>query len=1043
MKKSFCLFFLLLFCILFSSSLRAQQITGTITGQDDGLPIPGATVAVKGTQRAVATDADGKFGIEATKTETLIISAIGYVVQEIPLGDGVSMREIVLKTDDKLLKEVTITGAFGQTLKKKALGYNVGEVSGDDVRESQRDNFLASLQGRVSGLVVNGTSGQPGASFSIQLRGVSSIGNSNSPLYVVDGLPIDNTTFNQGALYSNQPNRSNDYLNRAGDINPNDIETITVLKGPEAAALYGSQGASGAIIITTKKGSKGGGKLTYDNSFGYSSYYRLPSIQNKYVRGTNGLALTGSDEVTKFLGPQLPSEAKVYNNVDAFFGTGQRQNHNLTFEAGSDKLSYRLSTFYQNTNGIIPTSSLQNLGARLAGTAKLMKNLEITTSVAFSSNDISKVPVGDGGVFQNLYLWPSYDDVTNYLNPDGTRRRLVSAVQDADNPFYLINKDINREQTRRTITNVGLTYKPTDWLMLVARGGVDAYSTYGSSFISPTTNAGLALKGIIENYNETSRILSSNFLASAYKNFGDFGAALLVGATNDDQNYEVTTAYGENLFDPNFNSINNTLPTTQRNKYTVTRHRLYGVFSKLDLNYKSLVFVSVTGRNDWSSTLPVANNNYFYPSVNGAFILSELPAFKELSWLNLAKVRAAWSKAGKDAPPFRVDAALAAQTTSGGGFIYDFYGGNPNLKPEFVTSREFGIETQFLNRRVRFELTYFNTDRTDQIVTQRLSYGTGYIFGLINGGGINTTGYEALLGLTPIKTKDFFWDVTFNFTKLKYKILSLPADVPEFYNSDTWAIGNARASSFNSFEFLQKSFPNSNLTYNQIGAGSPTAIGGIGYERNKNGDILINPTTGLPVLSSTFLPIGDRNPDFTMGIQNHFSFKGFSLNFLLDIRKGGDVFNGNDYFFFINGLSTRFLDRATPYTFKGVVRDGKENSATPTVNAQQVTPLTRSGFYSAFAEYDFVERNINWLRIKDVTISYALPIALLSKIKAINALSFFVTGTDLYMWTNYTGGDPSVSSSNASTLGAGSAGFDYGKPGLPRSVSFGARITLQ
>ena len=240
MKKSFYLFFLLLFCVFFSSSLRAQQITGTITGQDDGLPIPGATVAIKGTQRAVATDIDGKFSIEAKSTDVLVVTSVGFVVQEIPLSDGTTSLTIVLKTDDSFLKEVTITGAFGQTLKKKALGYNVGEVSGDDVRESQRDNFLASLQGRVSGLVVNGTSGQPGASFSVQLRGVSSIGNSNSPLYVVDGLPIDNTTFNQGALYSNQPNRQNDYLNRAGDINPNDIETITVLKGPEAAALYGA-----------------------------------------------------------------------------------------------------------------------------------------------------------------------------------------------------------------------------------------------------------------------------------------------------------------------------------------------------------------------------------------------------------------------------------------------------------------------------------------------------------------------------------------------------------------------------------------------------------------------------------------------------------------------------------------------------------------------------------------------------------------------------------------------------------------------------------
>ena len=1041
MKKSFYLFFQVLFLVLFVQSLHAQQITGTVTGEDDGLPIPGTTVAIKGTQRAVATDIDGKFSIEAKSSETLIVSSIGYTVQEIPLSDGKTTLTIILKTDDRQLKEVIIAGAMGVNQKQRATNTNVATVSGQEIANTQRGNFLDALQGRVSGLSAYSTSGQLGASTQIQLRGSSSIGNSNSPLFVVDGLPIDNTTLNQGVLVSNGANRSNDYLNRAADLNPNDIESVTVLKGPEAAALYGSQGSSGVILITTKRGSKGGGKITYSNSFSTNSYYRLPTIQNTYERGANGVF---QPDASSFFGPALPTNTKAFDNVNAFFGTGHGQNHNLSFEAGSDKLSYRLSANYQKADGIIPNSNLQVLGLRLAGTAKLLDNLDLTNSIGFTNNDINKVGLGDNGVFNNLYLWPFYDDVNNYLNTDGTRRKLQSLSAEYDNPFFNVYKNINRDQTRRTLINVGLTYKATDWLQLIARVGSDAYNTYGNTFTHPETKSGLTTRGNIENFNEVSRLLNGNFLANITKTWGDLSGGLLLGTSVDDRDYQVTSVYGEQLFDPTFNSINNTLPTTQRNKFSQTRQRLLGAFSQLSLSYKNMLYATVSGRNDWSSTLPKANNSYFYPGASLGFVFSELPVFKNFNWLNYGKVRIAYAKSGKDAPAYKVDAALAAQTSTGGGFLYDFFGSNPNLKPEFVTSREIGAEFKLFRNRVRFDVSYFNADRTDQIVTQRLSYGTGFVFGLLNGGSFNVSGWEGQLGLTPVRMKDLDWDLNLIFSKLSTKVLSLPADVPEYYNSDTWAIGNARASAFNSYSFLQNYYSQYNLVANQNGAGSATAIGGYSYLRNNTGAIVISPSTGLPVLNTNFLPIGDRNPDFSIGLQNSISFKGLRLGFLLDIRKGGDVFNGNDYFFFTRGLSTRFADRSVPYIFKGVLRDGKENSANPTVNDIQVTPLTRSDFFtSGFAEADFVEHNINWLRIKDVTLSYALPATLLTKIKPIKGISVYLTATDLYMWTNYTGGDPSSNSTNATTAGVGSWGFDYGKPGLARSIIFGLNVSLQ
>jgi hypothetical protein len=313
----------------------------------------------------------------------------------------------------------------------------------------------------------------------------------------------------------------------------------------------------------------------------------------------------------------------------------------------------------------------------------------------------------------------------------------------------------------------------------------------------------------------------------------------------------------------------------------------------------------------------------------------------------------------------------------------------------------------------------------------------------LNSGSFGVKGVEFQLGLTPVKTKDFNWDLTFNFTKNKTNVLSLPADQNEFYNSDTWLLGNARASAFNDIDFLRNSFKGINLDYNQRGAGVATAIGGYSYLRNTNGDILINPGSGLPVINANFLPIGDRQPDFTLGIINRVTVGGLTLSANVDLRRGGDVFNGNEYFLFANGLSTRVLDRTSPYTFKGVLRDGKENSGTPTVNTIQITPQTRNDFYGGFAEADFVEKDINWVRIKDISLSYMLPKSILKEIKNVQALSVFITSTDLYMWTNYTGGDPATNGTTATSAGVGAWGIDYGKVGAPRSVSAGIRIGLQ
>jgi hypothetical protein len=456
------------------------------------------------------------------------------------------------------------------------------------------------------------------------------------------------------------------------------------------------------------------------------------------------------------------------------------------------------------------------------------------------------------------------------------------------------------------------------------------------------------------------------------------------------------------------------------------------------VNYGDLVYLSVTGRNDWSSTMPVQNNSYFYPSVAMSFVFTELEALQNVSWLDFGKLRASYAEVGKDAPPYNVRSALTGRTTTGGGFTYNFWGGNEDLKPERAKGYEIGTELKFLKGRLGVDLSVFKNDRISQIASQRLSYGTGFIFGLLNGGEISVRGIELQLTGTPVVINDFEWSIIANFSKSKSKAVELPAEVKEYYNSDTWLYGNARGSAFPSnlqSMYSETAYPNYNWDYLQRGLGSATAIGGYTYERNKNGDILINLLVGYQLKLLTSCQLVNVHPIFMLGLTNSFKYKNFNLSFLLDFRRGGDVFNGNEMYLFNNGLSTRQVNREDPVIIKGVLKDGLENSSTPTVNTLQITPYTLGSTYgNAFAESDFVEHDINWVRLRDITLAYTLPSSLLSKTKVIKTASLFITATDLFMVTNYTGADPMTNGTTAATNGAGAFGFDYGTLSLPRTI---------
>jgi TonB-linked SusC/RagA family outer membrane protein len=1036
-----------LLCFVQTGWSQDRQITGKVTAAEDGNPLPGVSIIVKGTTRGTSTAADGTYKISANPGTTLILSSLGYERREVKVGTQ-TVLDVTLSTDIKALDEVVVT-ALGRNEKKASLGYSVGEVKGDEINQTGRTNFLMSMQGRVAGLTMTPTTGLPGASAQIQLRGAASIGGNNSPLFVIDGLPVSNSTFGQGGLVSDGPNRQNDYMNRMGDINPNDIESISVLKGLEAAALYGSEGSSGVILITTKKGVKGNTQVNYSNSFDVSNIYRFVETQKVYGRGSYGVP---DPNTTFFRGPKYAeSNSQIYDNAGNFFQTGTNQRHNLSIEGGQ-KVTYRFSTSYTDSKGVVPTTGLTQLQTKLTGSAEVAKGVVITNSLSLANTDITKGFRGGNGFYTSALAWPANDDMRVYLNPDGTRRRLVlSDNTELDNPYFSLNKNINKERTLRITENISIDAKINSWLNFNGRFGVDTYTTNLNLLISPESGSGssaggtngIAAKGYIDNAIDIGRIFNGNFFVTGKKKIGIIDGTLLLGTSIEDNKSEVSASYGEKLYLPEFNSINNTDITTQRAKTTIVQKRLQSVFGNLDLNFKDILYLKFTGRNEWSSALyGAAQYDYFYPSAGASFVFTEIPAFKELGFLSFGKLRASYAETGKDPySPYKIKSTLAPQTTTDGGFAYGFFGGNPNLVPERGVGIEVGTELRFFKGRLNLDLSYYANERSKQIVTQRLSYGTGFIFGLLNGGTFNNRGLEISLSGTPVKTKDFTWDVNVNFSKLKTSVKNLPADVAEYYNSDTWLYNNARASAF--VADLSPYFKTiDNLEYYQQWAGSATSIGGYSYLRNKAGDILISPATGLPVKNTNFLPIGDRNPDFTVGLRNSFTYKGFNLSFLLDIRKGGDVFNGTAMWLYERGISTKTLDRDSPVVFKGVLRDGYENSPTPTPNTIQITPSTsvNQGFYSALAESDFVEHNINWLRMRDVSLSYSIPAKALSSVKFIKRASVFVRGTELFLITNYTGADPSVNGTTATSLGVGAAGIDFGTISLPRTFSTGINI---
>ena len=1036
----------LLLVVLFffaATNLFAQQktISGVVTAAGTNEPLAGVTVLVRDANRSTVTDGSGRFSITANVGQTLVFSYVGYATTQEVVRDA-STINITLRVQQSQLGEVVVT-AYGISREKRSLGYATQQVRGDDLVATRRDNFINSLAGKVAGVSITPSSGVPGASSQIVLRGATSIGGNNQPLIVVDGVPFDNQTLNQEALIGGAgvsfANRNSDYGNRASDINPADIESVTILKGPEATALYGADGASGAIIITTKKGAAGRAKVSYDNAFRIEEVYLFPKVQTKYMSGVNGVydpnavvnpfSIFGTNGgVVSSFGPQFAEGDVRYDNVENFFRNGFTQQHNLNVEGGTGQNTIRLSGSYLDQKGVVPNTGYEKFSFRMTGSTKLFDKVTATTSLTYTSSTTDKASKGAGSYLLTVLTWPIANDVRDYLTPSLGRKQLrnVTYTLEYDNPFWDVYKNPSQDKLDRFNGNLNLSYDAAKWLNLGAIVGVDYYGQTGFLVTHPQSRFGFASNGFYSNYEQITKNLSGLFKATFKKNFGKINNTLTTGFAFEDNRTRIEAQKGERFFEPQFNSINNTDPLSRDARTTVSNIRKSRFFGNLVTGYSNMIYVSLAGSYEGVSTFmsKIVDKDPFFAYGSGSlsFVFTELEPLKGISWLNFLKGRLSYASTGKGPyAPYVIDYRFTPQITTGGGYAYDVTGNNFDLEPERSENLEFGGELRLFNSRVNIDVARYHLRSKGQILAARASYGTGFVIKWFNGGEVENRGWEVQLNVIPVKTKDLQWNSTINFDKNIGIVKAMPADLPTYYDSDTWVFGNLRSQYFAGARI-------GNLAANT-------------FSRNNQGQILISATTGLPIRDGEFRTVGNREPDFKIGWVNNLSYKNVSLSFTLDLRKGGDVFNGTEYFLYLAGMSNRNLNREQPVVFNGVLLDGLENSPTPTKNNIAITPLTNSAFYnnSAASEEDFIEE-VDWMRLRDITLSFDLPAKMLRNQSIVRSASVFITGTDLFMITNYSGADPAVNSNTAANRGFGGAGIDFGSLSTPRGINFGCRL---
>ncbi|MFC6224393.1 SusC/RagA family TonB-linked outer membrane protein [Hymenobacter artigasi] len=1042
MKKTYWLLLLLLGLLLATPgrAQTARTVTGIVTSGTDQSPLPGVTVLVKGTTTGSTTGSDGRYTVQAAPGAVIVFSFIGFSSQERSVGaDGTV--DVALKESTTGLSEVVVT-AYNIKQEKRTLVTAVQEVSSKDIIDSRQTNVVNALQGKVAGVDITSSGGAPGEGAAIVIRGGTSLDGNNQPLFVIDGMIMDNGSFQEstapggGSAFNGLLGRSVGASNRAGDLNPEDIASITVLKGPAAAALYGLRASSGAVVITTKKGAAGATTLNFRTQVSVDEVNRLPKLQDQYGQGSNGV-FDGTTRVS--FGPRFAAGQPVYDNLGSFFRKGYTYQNFLNMSGGSDKATFFVSASNLQQSGIVPNSTYDKTTVRLSGTAAITPKLNVSGSAQYLTSG-GKRPVqgpglfgSSGGYMLSLLNWPRGDDARNYLNPDGSRRRLLALGNgtdaDADNPYWTVYNNPQTERVNRFIGNVQLSYKLFPFLTLSHNLGTDLYTARNTSVRAVGTSlVGNQNGGIAETVDQF-RSLTATTLATFTHDFStNFGGSLILGNTIEENKDQAVDYIGLIFQNPNFTGLNNTVNrgALQRDN---TRH-VIGNFAQLNGTLFNQLFIQLQGRYDQSSTLPRPDQNkvygkgFLYGSAGLGYEFTKALGLDQSNILNYGKLRGSIAEVGKDTNPYRVESALTQNTYIGGGFRNDFFGSNPNLKPERTRTYEAGVALQFFKNRLSLDLNYYYSRTTDQIIAPRVSQAAGFILQYINGGIVTNEGQEITLTGTPVKTKDFTWDIVANFYHNTNRVEQLPVPLTVVFQSDAFITDVHEGGAFpgraitgvGATDFVRVTDPTSQY-YNQVIIGA----------------------TGYPSVNTTFAYAGNRAPRFTTQLTNTFTYKGLSLTSLFDFRVGGVVINGNDWYQTGIGTSTRTADRYKQVVFDGVTL-GPDGKYTPNTKSAELTQAYYTSILGRVGTA-FIEDG-SWARLRYLTLSYALPSSLLSNSKFIKGLELSVTGRNLVLLTKYSGTDPETSAAGAGVRGGGSNGFDYGNVPATRGVDMGLRVNF-
>jgi TonB-linked SusC/RagA family outer membrane protein len=1041
------LFTLLILMVGVSFSYSQRAVSGTVT-DESGLPLIGANVVAKeNAEIGTITDIDGSYKLQLpANVTTLVFSYTGYETKEVLVGTSNVLN--VTMAEGNLLEEVVVT-ALGIKRDKSNLGYSVGQINSTELVTGRTTNVTNALVGKVAGIRVSGSGGSFTGS-GIIVRGFTTFLGSNQPLYVVDGIPIDNsgggTELQVGSSLSN----------RAIDLNQDDIENISVLKGAGATTLYGSRGASGVILITTKKGKKNQkNSITYTANYASQEVNRLPDYQNTYGQGTGGNfnpAGIGS------WGPKidgrkvtLPSDyraagvgdsvtLKAYpKNVEELFRKGFNTQHNLSFQGGNDKSAYRLSLGYLQDQGIFDNNRLNRYNVGLNASQDITDKLNAAVSINYSSNASKRTLQGNqlsNPLFRSWFTPRSWD-LTGlpWQTATGSQLHYDPAV---DNPRWTIYNNLNNDHTDRVLGNINLTYKMNSWITANYKLGVDNFTFGRKSYDQIGIRGGGSTQngptGAIRERVDVVRNINSYLSLSASKSLNDdFEIMGVLGHEIIDENRENSDVIGRGLIVRDLRNLS-TNTTSFTPTYQTLRRRIMGVFGNVTTIYKNFATLDVSLRNDWNSTLPTTANSYLYYSAAGTVNLTEaIPSLKS-NTINLLKVRANFGRTGKGGDFLYATDSYFSSANPADGFgpnlIFPFNGlagytlnngaGNPNLKPEFTNSIEFGVDLAMFDNRIVLDLTKYNQKTTDVIFNVPNSSAAGIASVFTNSGQLTTDGWEVALTLVPVKSKDITWSSTFNLTQFTSTVDKLAPGVQNIF------LGGFTT-------------PNIRLVEgDQFGQ-----IYGSDYLKDDQGRLILT-AAGLPRPTANVVKLGNPNPNYTLGISNSVSVKGFNLNILLDIRDGGDIYSRNVADLQRNGVTIETAEKdrfnsdgtvAKPYIFEGVLPNGTENKDSDP-NAVRVTSEQYWGNAGKYVAARGFIYGTSWFRIREVSFSYTFPKSILDKTMFGN-LEVGVFGRNLFLSApDYPHLDP-----EQNALGISNAqGLEFNA--LPQTRSLGANIRL-